>query len=148
MPTENIQEFRSVGAWNVSFCAQFACGLTMWPKWPDQGAAGRTRGLQTWRLFCMMQDFPQSSEAVGLSQVSKMLRQLTGQISAHYSSSKIKKNLFTSFSSGPRTTYCSVNIASFAQSANILLITLILTYRYSGEAFFHLCPANYIFPLQ
>ena len=37
MPTENIQEFRSVGAWNVSFCAQFACGLTMWPKWPDQG---------------------------------------------------------------------------------------------------------------
>ena len=47
MPTENIQEFRSVGAWNVSFCAQFACGLTMWPKWPDQGAAGRTRDLQT-----------------------------------------------------------------------------------------------------
>ena len=38
----------------------------------------------------MMQDFRQSSEAVGLSQVSKLLRQLTGQISAHYSSSKMR----------------------------------------------------------
>ena len=38
----------------------------------------------------MMQDFRQSLEAVGFSQVSKMLRQLTGQISAHYSSSKIR----------------------------------------------------------
>ena len=36
-----------------------------------------------------MQDFRQSSEAVGLSQVSKLLRQLTGQISAHYYSSKM-----------------------------------------------------------
>ena len=31
----------------------------------------------------MMQDFRQSSEAVDLSQVSKMLRQLSGQISAY-----------------------------------------------------------------
>ena len=38
----------------------------------------------------MMQDFWQSSEAVGLSQVSKMLQQLTGQILAHYSSSEIR----------------------------------------------------------
>ena len=38
----------------------------------------------------MIRDFWQSSEAVGLSQVSKMLRQLTGQISAHYLSSKIR----------------------------------------------------------
>ena len=38
----------------------------------------------------MMQDFRQSSEVVGLAQVSKMLRQTTGQISAHYSSSKIR----------------------------------------------------------
>ena len=36
----------------------------------------------------MMQGFRKSSEALGLSQVSEMLRQLTGQISAHYSSSK------------------------------------------------------------
>ena len=36
----------------------------------------------------MIQEFWQSSEAVGLSQVRKMLRQLTGQISAHYPSSK------------------------------------------------------------
>ena len=28
MPLENTQEFRSVGAWNVSFCAEFACRLT------------------------------------------------------------------------------------------------------------------------
>ena len=31
MPIENIQEFRSVGAWNGSFCAQFACRLTSRP---------------------------------------------------------------------------------------------------------------------
>ena len=31
----------------------------------------------------MIQDFWQSSEAVGLSQVSQILRQLTGEISAH-----------------------------------------------------------------
>ena len=62
---------------------QFACRLI-------SGQSGRTRDLQTERSFSMMQDFRQSSEAVGLSQVSKMLRQLTGQISAHYSSSKIR----------------------------------------------------------
>ena len=28
MPIENIQDFRSVCAWNLSFCAQFACRLT------------------------------------------------------------------------------------------------------------------------
>ena len=31
-----IQEFRSVGAWNVTFCAQFACRLT-------SGQSGRTK---------------------------------------------------------------------------------------------------------
>ena len=82
MPIENIQEFRSNGAWNVSFCAQFAC-------WFTSGQSGWTRGLQTRRSFSMMQDFRQSSETIGTSQVSKMLRQLTGQISAHHSSSKI-----------------------------------------------------------
>ena len=63
------------------------------------------RGLQTQRLFCMMQHFPQSSGAVDLSQVSKMLRQLTGQISAHYSSSKIKKTYLRLFrlDQGPHT---------------------------------------------
>ena len=67
-----------------------ACRLTKWPKWPHQGTIGRTRSLQTERSFSMMHDVRQSSEAVGLSQVSKMLRQLTGQISAHYSSFKIR----------------------------------------------------------
>ena len=38
--------------------------------------AGRTRGLQTERSFSMMRGFRQNSEGVGLSQVSKMLRQL------------------------------------------------------------------------
>ena len=83
MPIENLQEFTSAGAWNISFCAQFAYGLT-------GGQSGRTRGLQIERSFSVMQDFWQSSEAVGLSQVSKMLQQLTGQILAHYSSSKIR----------------------------------------------------------
>ena len=36
----------------------------------------------------MIQEFWQTSEAVGLSRVSKMLRQLKRQISAHYPSSK------------------------------------------------------------
>ena len=56
MPKENIQQFRSVGAWNVSFCTQVACRLT-------PGQSGRTRGLQikTERSFSMMQDFGQSS---------------------------------------------------------------------------------------
>ena len=30
MSIENIQEFRSGGAWKVSFCAQFPCRLTKW----------------------------------------------------------------------------------------------------------------------
>ena len=93
MPTENKQEFRSVVAWKASFCALFACRLTKWPKWPDQGTNGRTRDLQTERSFSMMKHFRHSSEAVGLSQDSKMLQQLTGQISAHYCSSKVKKIL-------------------------------------------------------
>ena len=64
----------------------------------------------------MIQDFWRSSEAVGLSQVtcSKMLRQLTGQISAHYSSSKIRNTHLRFFSSGPRATYCTA-IPNFAQ---------------------------------
>ena len=70
--------------------AHFWCRLTKRLELPDQGTTGRTRGLQTEWLFSMMQDFRQSSEAVGLSQVSKILRQLTGQISAHYSSSRIR----------------------------------------------------------
>ena len=68
---ENTQEFRSVCPWNIPFAHSLHAGLT---KWPDQGNFGRTRGLQTQRLFSMIQDFWQSSEAVGLSQVSKMLR--------------------------------------------------------------------------
>ena len=70
--------------------AHFWCRLTKSPKLPDQGTTGRTRGLHTERSFSMMQDFRQSSEGVGSSQVSTILRQLTGQISAHYSSSNIR----------------------------------------------------------
>ena len=55
----------------------------------------------------MIQDFWQSSEAVGLSQVSKMLRQLTGQISAHYPSSKIINTHLRLFrpDQGPHTVF-------------------------------------------
>ena len=110
MPIENIQEFTPVGAWNISCCAQFACRLSKWPKWPDQATTGRIRDLQTKRSFSMMQDFRQSSEAVDLSQASNMLRELTGQILAHYCSFEIKKYSFTPFLSGPRTTYCTVHL--------------------------------------
>ena len=54
------------------------------------GTTGRTRGLQTERSFSMMHDFRQSSEALRLSQGSKMLLQLSGQISAHCSSCEIR----------------------------------------------------------
>ena len=36
MPIDNIEEFRSVGAWKVSFCAQFAWRLT-------SGQSGRSK---------------------------------------------------------------------------------------------------------
>ena len=49
-------------------------------KGPEPRNHWQDLGLQTEQLFSMMQDFWQSSEAVGFSQVSKMLRpQLTGQ---------------------------------------------------------------------
>ena len=67
------------GAWNVSFWTVCMPAYKV-AKVADQGTTGRTRGLQTEQPFSIMQDFWQSSEAVGLSQVRKMLRQLTGQI--------------------------------------------------------------------
>ena len=51
------------------------------------------------------EDFRQRSEAVGLLQASYMLRQLTGKMSAHYSSSKIRNTHFRLFppDQGPHT---------------------------------------------
>ena len=53
----------------------------------------------------MMQDFRQSSEAVDLSQVSNMLRELTGRILAHYCSFEIKNTHLRLFrpDQGPHT---------------------------------------------
>ena len=59
--------------------------------WPDQAPSW------TERSFSMMEDFRQSSEAVGLSQVSNILWELTGQISAHYSSFEIKILIYLFF---------------------------------------------------
>ena len=84
---KNIQEFRSDGAWKVSF---YALLMSASKVAKVAGTTGRTRGLQTERSFSMMHDFRQSSEALRLSQVSKMLLQLSGQISAHCSSSEIR----------------------------------------------------------
>ena len=83
MAVENVQEFRSVCVWNVSFCAQFGSVCMpayKWPKWPNQRTTGPTRGLQTERSFSMIQDFGQSSGAADLSQVSKMLGQLRARL--------------------------------------------------------------------
>ena len=69
MPTEYIQEFRSVSAWNVSFVHSLHASLQsgqvaeLINHWLDQ-AFKRERSLST------MQDFRQSSEAVVLSQFS------------------------------------------------------------------------------
>ena len=110
MLIENIQEFRSVGAWNVFFWRTVCMLVYKLPKWPDQGTTGQTRDLQTERSFSMIQVFRQSLEAVGLSQVCKMLRQLTGQIIAHYSSSKIRKTHLCLFrlDQGPHTTFSKI----------------------------------------
>ena len=62
VPVENIQDFRSDGAWNVSFCA-----LLMPPykvagprnRWPNQEPSKE-------RSFSITQDFRKSSEALGL----------------------------------------------------------------------------------
>ena len=58
----------------------------------------------------MIQVFRQSLEAVGLSQVCKMLRQLTGQIIAHYSSSKIRKThlCLSRLDQEPHTTFSKI----------------------------------------
>ena len=87
MPIKIIQEFRSHGAWKVSF---YALLMSASKVAKVAGTTGQTRGLQTERSFSMMHDFRQSSKALRLSQVSKMLLQLSGQISAHCSSSEIR----------------------------------------------------------
>ena len=71
-----------------------------WPdQWPSNGAvifydAGVLAKLRSCRFVTSL--------------ISNMLRELTGQISALYSSFEIKKYSFTPFSSVPRTTYCTV----------------------------------------
>ena len=80
MSIKNIQEFRSDGAQKVSFYA-----LLM-----STSKVAKVTGTTVPPSFSMMHDFRQSSEALRLSQVSKMLLQLSGQISAHCSSSEIR----------------------------------------------------------
>ena len=90
MPIKIIQEFRSHGAWKVSF---YALLMSASKVAKVAGTTGRTRGLQTERSFSMMHDFRQSSETLRLSQVSKMLLQLSGQIPAHCSCPEIRNTL-------------------------------------------------------
>ena len=68
--------------------------------WPDQGPSNGA-------VIFYDAAFSQSPEAVGLSQVTKMLRQLTGQISAHYSSSNKRKTHLRFFrpDQGPHTVH-------------------------------------------
>ena len=54
--------------------------------WPDKGPSNGA-------VIFYDANFLQSSEALSLSQVSKMLPQLSGQISAHCSSSEIRNTL-------------------------------------------------------
>ena len=103
---ENIQEFRSDGAWNVSFCvllmSDYKVTKVAGPRnqRPDQGPSN---GAVI--FYDAGKDFRQRSEAVGLLQASYMLRQLTGKMSAHYSSSKIRNTHFRLFppDQGPHT---------------------------------------------
>ena len=81
----------------------------------------------------MMQDFRQSSEAVGLSQVSKMLRQLIGKISAHYSSYKIINTLLRLFrpDQGPHTVHIMYFVISLHKQG------FIRTYIYTLQPLYH-----------
>ena len=58
--------------------------------------------------FSVMQDFRQGSEAVGLSQIRKVLPQLTGQITVRYSSCKIRNTHLSLFhpDQGPHVPLC------------------------------------------
>ena len=67
-----------------TFDVGFQSGQSGRNHWPDQGPSNGAV------IFYIMHDFRQSSEALRLSQVSKMLLQLSGQISAHCSSSEIR----------------------------------------------------------
>ena len=79
------------------FCAQSACRFTSGQSGQTQEPLARPGGLQTQQSFSVMQDFRQGSEAVGLSQVRKVLQQLTGQITVHYSSCKIRNTHLSLF---------------------------------------------------
>ena len=57
----------------------------------QSGQSGRTRSSQTEQSFSRMKDFGKAQKlTVCHKHISKMFRQLTGQISAHYSSSEAR----------------------------------------------------------
>lgn len=72
----------------------------------------------------MMHDFRQSSEALRLSQVSKMLLQLSGQISAHCSSSEIRNTHLRLFrpDQGPHTVHTEIKITCVCQLQSLTII--------------------------
>ena len=110
---ENIQEVRSDGAWNASFCALLMPAYNVAGSrnhWPNQGPSkGRVIfydvGFSAKLRSCRTSLKTAAKETIGLSQVSEMLRQFTGQISAHYSSSKIRNTHLRLFcpDQGPHT---------------------------------------------
>ena len=107
MAVENVQEFRSVCAWNVCFCAQFGSVCIpayKWPKWPDQRNLP-DQGPSNGAVIFYDAGFWAKVRSCLLSQVSKILRQLTGQITAHNHSSKIRNTHLRLFhrDQGPHT---------------------------------------------
>ena len=92
MPIENIQELYQLVLGTLLFAHSLHAGLQV------AKVAKVARPRNHWRdqrpsngaVVFYDAEFSANSEAFGLIQVSKMLRQLTGQILAHYFSSKIR----------------------------------------------------------
>ena len=94
-----------ISAWNVSCCAQFACRLTKEPL-AGSGTFKRSGHFLWCRIFGKARKL-----SVCHNLISNMLRKLTGQISAHYSSFGIKNTHLRLFrpDQGPHV-YCSPQI--------------------------------------
>ena len=89
-----------------------------WPRWPDQGTTGQTRALKRNGHFLRCKIF---GKAQKLSVCHKLVK-CQGNLQKNFSSLLFyldKKYSFMCFSSGPRTTYCTLQPNSRARTAKV-----------------------------
>ena len=83
-PMKNIQEFRSDGTCNVSFCAKIACAYKVAPKEPLAGP-GALKRMSSHFLSCRI--FGKGQKLSVCHKLVECYSNLQEQILAHYSSS-------------------------------------------------------------